>query len=98
MSRILRWERTKDPDESVDYTFNWVNQLSTDIITGSSYTYTADPDNTPLVIYNTTFTDTVATLWTSGGTEGTDYYITNRITTLGGRTLEQTGLLKVGSR
>lgn len=33
--------------------------------------------------------DTVATVWLSGGTAGTDYTVTNRITTSDGRTLDK---------
>jgi len=39
--------------------------------------------------------NTVATIWLSGGTAGTDYALTNKIVTSGSRTLEHTILIKV---
>ena len=39
--------------------------------------------------------DTVATIWLSSGVAGTDYALTNKVVTSGGRTLEHTILIKV---
>jgi len=98
MSRILSWERTKDPDEFVDYTINWANQIGSDTITASSWAYTGDPDSLALVLSNGSFTTTTATIWANGGNDGTRYTLTNHITTFGGRIMEQSVYLTVRSR
>jgi hypothetical protein len=43
-------------------------------------------------------TDTVATVWLSGGTHGTDYRVECKITTIGGRTAERSILVRVRER
>lgn len=83
---------TKDPDEVLDYQFNWATWLGTDTI--STSTVTVEPGITKDSDSNTT---TAATVWLSGGTAGANYTITNEITTAGGRTKEATILIKVRS-
>lgn len=85
---------TKDPDEAADYSINWIPDLGPDdVITSSTWL-----DITPGIITGTppsTFTDTLTTIWISGGTFGEVYSLTNRITTAGGRTYDQEIQLRV---
>src|SRR5690349_25120990 len=76
---------TKDPDETLDFPINWKPELNGDMITMSQFIL---PDGLNLVSQsNTTNTSTV---FVSGGTSGLIYRITNRITTIGGRTRDRT--------
>ena len=72
---------TKDPDDVVDYAFNWSAWLGADTIYSDTVTVesgiTKDSDSD---------TTTVVTVWLSGGTNGTSYKVTSKITTAGGRT------------
>ena len=72
----------KDPDSIIDYGFNWAAWLATGETIASSVWVitsgvTADSDD------NDTTTTSVTL---SGGTVGTTYTLTNRITTSAGRT------------
>lgn len=83
----------KDPDSVLDYVFNWADWLDTDTIASSSVTVpsgiTKDSD---------TNDTTTATVWLSGGTSGTEYAVTNRIVTAGGRTADRTIIISVHDR
>jgi hypothetical protein len=98
MSRILRWEREKDPDEFVDYSINWANEIGSDTISISTWAYAGTPDTTPLVLSNGTISSGVTTIWIDNGTGGTNYTITNTITTAGGRVMEQSVYIAVRTR
>lgn len=85
----------KDPDEVLDYTLDWSARLpdsdtiatSTWIISGSGLTEDTDSK-----------TDTTTTIWLSGGTLNTQYDLTNRVVTVGGRTMDQTVKLKIRAK
>lgn len=90
---------TKDPDDILDYGFNWGSQwLSTsEIITSSSWTASAG-----ITIGNgsngaglPTYTNTATTVWVIGGTAGQPYTLTNRITTNQGRQVDRTMTIRV---
>lgn len=74
----------KDPDDVVDYSVDWTDWLAGDTIATSVWVVptgiTKDSD---------TNDTTSATIWLSGGTEGDDYQLTNRITTAAGRTKDK---------
>ena len=76
----------KDADAHVDYEATWAN-LEGDAIDVSEWT--VEP-NGEMVIERSTNTTTKATVWVSGGVVGTVYALTNRITTVAGRTDECT--------
>lgn len=89
----LRWP-DKDPADVLDYALDWSDQLAL-----------SDPDDT---ISSATWTvpagltagaqfvaSGIAAIWLSGGTAGTDYTVTCRIVTTGGRTLERSVKLLV---
>lgn len=80
----------KDPDDVLDYSIAWATWLEDDTIATSEWliapaTDLVQPDDQP-----DTHTDTAATVWLEGGTLGLTYAVTNRITTTGGRTKDQT--------
>lgn len=77
----------KDPDSILDYTIDWSAWLAdsgADTIASSTWVVAAGLTNN-----NATRTSTTATVWLSGGTAGTTYRVTNRITTAGGRTADR---------
>ena len=90
----LSWDRIKDPDEVLDYQINWADDLAlADTIATSTWTSPAG-----ITQGADEFSDTVTTVWLSGGTDGNDYTVVNRITTDGGRTMERSVILSVRSR
>jgi len=70
----------KDPDSVLDYAIDWSAWLDTDTITDSDWTATDG-----ITVDSNTFTDTVSTVWLSGGTAGDTYTVTCHITTAAGR-------------
>lgn len=86
---MLNWPE-KDPDEVLDYQIDWSARLAGDTITGSEWIVaegiTRDSDS---------HTSSATTIWLSGGTVGDRYDMTNRITTAGGRVMDQSVRLKI---
>src|SRR5688572_14911680 len=76
---------TKDPDETIDFAFNWKPLLDDDTISTCDFLL---PDG--LAEVSSSNTTTEAAIFVSGGSEGCTYRITNRIVTTGGRTRDQT--------
>ena len=83
----------KDPDSVLDYQINWATWLGSDTI--STSTWTVPTGITKVTDSNTT---TTATIWLSGGTAGTEYDLTDRIVTAGGRTADRTITVKVSDK
>lgn len=82
---MLSWPN-KDPNEVLDYELSWARRLADgDTIAGSTWLV----DVGDVTVDSDTFTDTKATVWLSGGTVGTRCTLTNRVTTAGGRTMDQ---------
>jgi hypothetical protein len=81
----------KDPAAILDYVVDWTAWLGTDTISQS--TWTVQSGITQVTATNTT---KLATIWVSGGAAGTTYTLTNRITTVGGRTDERSITITVG--
>lgn len=75
----------KDPDETIDFPFNWKPELYGDTIFTSTFLL---PDG--LTQVSTSNTTNTATIFVSGGSTGQTYRITNRIVTIGGRTFDRT--------
>lgn len=78
----------KDPNSVLDYSIDWSDWLGSDTIHSSTWTLPAGIIKDP--VGQDSFTNTVTTIWLSGGTAGTTYTILNRIVTHGGRTADQT--------
>lgn len=77
----------KDPQEVLDYSFDWSKWLAEDNDTISSHTMSADPG---ITVDSSSHTNTKATVWLSGGADDAKYQITNQIVTTMGRTAERT--------
>jgi hypothetical protein len=82
----------KDPDEVLDYSIDWSARMPSDdhIVTS---TWPSLPSG--ITVDSDEQTNTTTTLWLSGGTLGQSYSFTNRVVTLGGRTMDQTVTIKV---
>jgi len=85
----------KDPAEVLDYDMDWttLGWLGADTIADSSWTVQGG-----LTKDSNSHTDTVATVWLSGGSAGTDYVATCHIETAGGREGERSILIRVRNR
>ena len=81
---------TKDPSDVLDYTRNASKFLNGDTISTSTWT-----TESGLTIDSQTNNTTSATVWLSGGQNGCDYIVTNRIVTAAGRTKELSFKLQV---
>lgn len=81
---------TKDPNSVLDYQINWATWLGVDTIASSTWTVP-----TGLTTVTSSNSTTVAIIWLSGGTAGTDYDLLNRIVTAGGRTEDRTITIRV---
>lgn len=75
----------KDPDDVLDYQFDWTPWLGGDTIT--SYTVTAPAG---LTVAESTATGTAVTVWLSGGEVGVSYPITCHVVTADGRERDRT--------
>lgn len=80
----------KDPDEVLDYAIDWKNRLTGDTIATSSW---GVPDG--ITQGSNTIAGTKTIIWLSSGVIGASYAIRNRITTTGGRTMDQTVSLDI---
>lgn len=85
---------TKDPDDILDYGFDWSAWLS-NAETISSSTWILSPGITQNSATNTT---TATTIWLSSGVAGQPYSVTNRITTNQGRTVDRTMTIRVTNK
>lgn len=83
----------QDPNETLDYEFNFAAELGTDTISTVDYVL---PDG--MTEGSSSNTTTTATVFLSGGTAGSTYRVTCRITTAGGRTHDKTIVILVGDR
>lgn len=81
---------SKDPNETIDFAFNWKPKLDGDTISTASFVL---PDG--LTSVSTSNTTTTATIFVSGGSEGSTYRITSRVVTAGGRTMDWTAYVLV---
>lgn len=87
----------KDPDSTIDYTADWSSWLGADTISSSTWLIdgVASSSVNGLTISTTSNTTTTATVWLQDGTELSQYTITNRVTTSGGRTEDRSFILTV---
>jgi len=83
----------KAPHAALDYQADWSAWLGDDIILSSTWIV---PEG--IMKKSDTHTGTAATIWLSGGVDGKDYPIINRIITAGGRTDDRTILIRVRNR
>jgi len=83
---------TKDPADILDYMGSWASQMDADTDTIASSTWVLD---TGLTEVSSSFTNTQTSIFVSGGDDGSEYDVTNRITTAGGRTYERSFTIRV---
>lgn len=84
----------KDPNETLDYSVNWSRWLGEDTISSSTWVDVTSG----IIVASSSNTTTAATVWLSGGTAGSQYSLTNRIVTAGGRTADRTRTVSVQDR
>lgn len=95
MSRIESWERAKDPDEILDFEFDYSVELDVgDTIATSQLTVVKG--NVDILSSSNTGTAVIA--FFTGGVDGETCEITNRIVTAASRTIERTGRLLIRRR
>lgn len=87
---------SKDPDEVLDYKFDWTARLVTGE-TISTSTFTKEANDT-IVLGVTSIAAGVTTVWISGGTLGEVCGVTNRVVTSAGRTYDETAKLRIRSK
>jgi hypothetical protein len=95
---------TKDPDELLDYGWDWAAEndqrgpwLSTgDTITDSEWTFTG-PD-AALTIASADHSTTVTRVWLSGGTPGEEYVVSNVAPTAQGRSPKRSFIVRIDDR
>lgn len=85
----------KDPDEVIDYQFDWSDRLE-DAETISSSAFSLAEGDVTLGANDTA--GAVTTIWLSGGTLGTVSIVTNRIITSEGRTYDESAKLRIRSK
>ena len=79
----------KDPEAYLDYSIDWAEWLEDDVIIGSEWSTKGD-----LKIERDSYTDTITTVWLTGGPNSSRHDVTNTITTAGGRIDERTIVIK----
>lgn len=85
----------KDPNATLDYTFDWGLYLAPLLDTIISVTWIT---STALTVVSQSKTGTTATAFVSGGVENTVENLTCRIVTAGGRTDDRSIALKIINR
>jgi hypothetical protein len=90
----LRWP-DKDPDEVLDYSVDWTNRLAGDTISTSAWSLVTASG---IVLGAASNTTTKTTTFLSAGTEGATAIIRNRVTTAGGRTMDETISINIRSK
>jgi hypothetical protein len=91
---LQSWPLPKDPNEFLDYQFNWTSCLEAgETIATSEYTTTGS-----VTISDESISGALTTFWLSGGISGEACDITNRITTSEGRIHDCTARLRVRNR
>lgn len=85
----------KDPDANLPFSFDWTTWLTNEGDTADSFEWTVPAGLTKGA---ETSDEGVATVWLSGGTNGTAYVVTCRITTTGGRTDDRSRTIEVRHR
>ncbi len=83
----------KDPNAVLDYQLDWSDWLVSDTISTSSWTIPGGIKKD-----SESKSDTVTTIWLSGGTAGISYSLVNHIITADGREEDRTITIKIYER
>lgn len=93
---MLTWP-PKDPDEVLDYQLDWADpddprlEVGETLLTSVWSVPTGD-----VVVDSSDYVATgLSTVWLSGGTAGSKCVLLNRVTTSGGRTYDQSVVLRI---
>lgn len=90
------WPLPKDPDEELDYQFDWSARLEAgETISTSTFIKSG---STSLVLDRHAISGGLTTFWAVGGEAGEIVQITNRIVTSAGRTYDKTATLRIRAR
>jgi len=79
-----------DPNDDLDYMIDWGTWLNGDTIDTVDWSVPSG-----LTSHNPTNSDTLTTIWLTGGNVGNNYRITCKITTVGGREKEDSFYLYI---
>jgi hypothetical protein len=90
---MVIFSNAKDPDDTDDFTLDWVNNLASGE-TISTFVATA----TGITVSSSVFSGSLTTVRLTGGTEATRYDVRYRITTSTGRQLDETARILVETR
>jgi hypothetical protein len=91
----LTWP-PKDPDEVLDYQVDWSDRLSSDTLLTSVWSISGD--DSILTEDSSEISGDNTIIWLSAGTLGEAYNLLNRVTTTGGRTMDQTVRLRIKAK
>jgi hypothetical protein len=83
-----------DPQAVLDYQIDWSAWLGTDTISTSTWTVPTGLTQPSASSHS----DTTATVWLAGGTEGNSYTVTNHILTASGRQDDRSITITVAQR
>lgn len=92
----MKWKTPKDPDEVLDYVVDYSSRMEPGDRIASIMEVSVVEGTVHIDSYG--FTDNRLTVWLSGGSEGESCPILFRITTEGGRLLDQTVVVKIKSK
>lgn len=86
---------TKDPDATLDYSWDWTAWLA--LISDTIASHVITPE-TPLVVASHSDDGKIVTAYVSGGSAGMTHSLACKIMTVGGRIDERTVYLKIQER
>ena len=90
---------SKDPNDVLDYRFNWRKEGNECLLPGEDIdTYTVTIVSGTVVIDSDSDDGSVVTLWLSGGAAGEVCRVLCRIVTTEGRQYDKTGTLRIRER
>lgn len=85
----------KDPDEVLDYQFDWSSRLDVgETISVSTFVL----ESGSVTLGNEALAGGLTTVWISDGDVGSVAVVTNRITTSSGRTYDESARLRIRSK
>lgn len=88
----------KDPDAKLPFTEDWSDWLTGEGDTAATATWTVPPGLVQESSPPPSLANGKATVWLSGGVDGTEYFVTCRLTTTGGRVDDRTLRISVRQR
>lgn len=88
----------KDPDATLPFAVDWSAWLTNEGDTAASVAWLVPAGLTQVSNPAPTFASGKATVWLSGGTAGTDYLVTCRMTTTGGRVDDRSIRIQIRDR